>query len=173
MGNDRGDFSHPFFASRRQDRQELLEFTSQLVRLRHEHPVLRKRRFFRGDTRHAGGKDELGDVDWLTRDGKLMDEQHWQHDHARTMAVFLNGDGIAEPDPRGHPVVDDSLLVLFNGHHEQVTFNLPPETYGERWQVLVDTAHAKVPDDLWHEAGGPVPVAPRGTVVMARPRAGG
>ncbi len=154
-------------------RQDMLEFTSQLVRLRHEHPALRRRRFFEGDTPHVDGGGELGDVDWLTRDGKLMEEQNWQHDQARTMAVFLNGDAIAEPDPRGHPVVDDSLLVLFNGHHERVTFNLPPATYGERWQVLVDTAHAKVPDDLWHEAGGPVPVAPRGTVVMARPRVGG
>jgi isoamylase len=156
-----------------ESRHELLEFTSQLVRLRHEHPVLRRRRFFQGYTLHVGGDDELGDVDWLTPDGKVMEEQNWKQDHPSTMAVFLNGQAIAEPDPRGHPVVDDSLLVLFNGHHEQVTFTLPPATYGANWQVLVDTTHAKVPTDLWHEAGGPVPVAARGTVVLARPRAGG
>ena len=150
--------------------QSLREFTGQLIRLRHDHPVLRRRRFFEGDARHVGGEDELGDVDWLTQDGKLMDEQNWRQDQARTMAVFLNGDAIAEPDPRGLRVVDDSLLVLFNGHHEDVTFTLPPKPYGQTWTVLVDTASAKVPDDLIYDAGEQVDVAARGTVILSRPR---
>ena len=38
---------------------------------------------------------------------------------ARTCsAMFLNGEEIAAPGPRGRRVVDDSFLLLFNAHHE-------------------------------------------------------
>ena len=152
-----------------ESQQSLLEFTSELVRLRHEHPVLRRRRFFEA-ARHVGDENELGEVDWLTPDGELMDQQHWMEDQARTMAVFLNGEKIHEPDLRGARIVDDSLLVMFNVQDDDVIFTLPPVTYGETWKVLIDTAHAKVPADQTYEAGAKLPVSARGTVILSRPR---
>jgi glycogen operon protein len=44
--------------------------------------------------------------------------------------VFYNGDAIPEPDPRGQRQVDDSFLVVYNGHHEALPFTLPSEEYG-------------------------------------------
>src|SRR5438309_2897278 len=67
-------------------------------------------------------------------------EHDWNSGYARTLAVFLNGEGIPERDPLGERVVDDSFLLLFNAHHRAQTFTLPGENYGRMWQVVVDTA---------------------------------
>ncbi len=69
-----------------------------------------------------------------------MTEHDWHRGYARTLAVYLNGEGIPERDPLGARVVDDSFLLLFNAHHHATTFTLPTEAYGRMWQVVVDTA---------------------------------
>src|SRR6202451_3758487 len=88
-----------------QPRQELLEFTRQLLQLRRDHPVLRRRRFFRG----GGPGGGIGDLAWFLPDGNRMQDSDWHWEEARTVAVFLNGQAITEPDQEGDPVTDDSL----------------------------------------------------------------
>jgi glycogen operon protein len=51
-----------------QPQQDLLAFTRQLVQLRRDHPVLRRRRFFRGDLPDGS----LGDLAWFLPDGNRM-----------------------------------------------------------------------------------------------------
>ncbi|TWD81298.1 glycogen operon protein [Kribbella amoyensis] len=147
--------------------QDLLTFTRSLVRLRNEHPVLRRRRFFHGDT----GVDGLGDLVWFTPNGTEMQDADWRHDEARAIAVFLNGDAISEPDPRGEPVVDDSFLLLMNSNYEPSEFLLPPKEYGEAWTVAVDTTTATggASEDP-HAAGSTIKLEARGTLVLTRPR---
>ena len=87
-----------------------------------------------------GSESELGDIAWFTPGGEHMSESDWQVGYARSVAVFLNGDAIAEPDGRGQRVTDDSFLLLFNGHHEDMDFTVPREVYGERWEPVLDTA---------------------------------
>jgi len=152
-----------------QEQQDLLAFTRRLVELRRRHPVFRRRRFFRGDTRNS----ELGDLAWFTPDGKEMEPANWEHHHGRAVAVFLNGEAISEPDQRGDRVVDDSFLVLFNSHHEPLQFVLPDGRYGEKWRVVVDTSTADGTDgDVDHPAGNTVMVEARGILVLTRPHTG-
>ncbi|MFG1627557.1 glycogen debranching protein GlgX [Kribbella sp. NPDC049227] len=147
--------------------KDLLEFTSLLVKLRNNHPVLRRRRFFHGDT----GVDGLGDLVWFTPMGTEMQNGDWQRDDARAIAVFLNGDAISEPDQRGEPVVDDSFLVLLNSDYEPQDFLLPPKEYGENWTVVVDTTTAQGgASDEPHAAGSTVRLEARSTLVLTRPR---
>ncbi|WP_433165197.1 glycogen debranching protein GlgX [Kribbella sp. CA-247076] len=147
--------------------KDLLEFTGSLVRLRNNHPVLRRRRFFHGDT----GVDGLGDLVWFTPMGTEMQNGDWTRDDARAIAVFLNGDAISEPDPRGEPVVDDSFLVLLNSNHEPLDFLLPPKEYGDDWRVVVDTTTAKNgSEDEPHAAGSTIRLEARSTLVLTRPR---
>jgi glycogen operon protein len=147
--------------------KDLLEFTRKLVKLRNDHPVLRRRRFFHGDT----GVDGLGDLVWFTPKGAEMQNGDWTRDDARAVAVFLNGDAISEPDPRGEPVVDDSFLVLLNSNHEPLDFLLPPEQYGENWTVAVDTTTAQGgAGDEPHPAGSTIRLEARSTLVLTRPR---
>ncbi len=115
------------------------EFTRKLVELRQEHPVFRRRRFFAGRPDH-GGESHLGEIAWFTPTGDHMDEEDWRTGYAKSMAVFLNGSAITEPDPRGAAIVDDSFLLAFNGHHESLNLTLPPMAYGLGWLPVLDTA---------------------------------
>ncbi len=115
----------------------LTEFTASLAELRRKHPVFRRRRFFQGRPVKSSGIDDIG---WFTPDGEWMSDEDWESGFARSMAVFLNGDGIREPDARGERITDDSFFLLFNGHYEQLDFTLPDLGESGRWEVVVDTA---------------------------------
>ncbi len=87
--------------------RDLLEFTRQLIRLFHQHPVLRRRKFFQG--RPVRGA-EIKDISWFRPDGQEMTDNDWRNEQARSLAVRLAGDAIDEVDERGRRVTDDTLL---------------------------------------------------------------
>ena len=37
-------------------------------------------------------------------------------------------------------MLDESFLILFNGHHEDCEFTLPAGEFGTAWTVVLDTA---------------------------------
>jgi glycogen operon protein len=61
---------------------------------------------------------------------------------ARSLQVFLSGQGLAMPGPRGERILDHSFMLLFNGDTADTTFTLPGERWGKRWRVVFDTAEA-------------------------------
>ncbi len=124
---------------------DLLEFVRALARLRRDHPVFRRRRFFLG---LPDSGDGLGDIGWLTPSGRHMTDRDWGAGFGKAIAVFLNGDAITEPDPRGQPVLGDSFLLLFNAHSDPVAFSLPPERFGQSWEVVLDTAAGAVATEI-------------------------
>jgi glycogen operon protein len=63
----------------------------------------------------------------------------WQHWHARCLGLRLAGDAIEEVDTRGQRIVDDTLLLLLNAHHESISFVLPPHRPEGFWEVVLDT----------------------------------
>ena len=115
----------------------LLAFTQRLIELRRAHPVFRRRRFFQGRPIHGSF---LADVGWLAPDGHEMTEQEWVSGHVRCLGVFLNGDAIGEPGPRGEQVTDDSFLLLLNGAAERVGFVLPDDRWAPAYDLELDTA---------------------------------
>ena len=128
--------------------RELLEVTARLVALRRDHPVFRRRRFFQGAFTSSADKEGAdkesrgtlgGDIAWLTPAGDEMTEDDWQASYAKSVAVFLNGAAISEPDPRGDPVTDQKFLLLFNAGAEPITFTLPEAKLGGDWEVVIDT----------------------------------
>jgi isoamylase len=125
------------------DQREFLEFTSRLVQLRREQPVLRRRRFFRG--RSIRGVD-VKDIAWLDPSGREMTDESWNAGHTRALGVRMDGQAIDEVDQRGRPVIGDTLLVLLNAHHERIDFALPDEDDHERWLRVVDTTDVHAPE---------------------------
>ncbi|MBN9325989.1 MAG: glycogen debranching protein GlgX, partial [Cellulomonas sp.] len=121
-----------------EEREDLLEFARRLIELRSDHAVFRRRRFFAGRPDH-GGESDLRDIAWFTPAGQHMEDSAWNNDQARSVMVFLNGEAIVEPYGRGEPIVDDSFLMLFNGHFVKTTFTLPKRDYGEQWTAVLDT----------------------------------
>jgi isoamylase len=116
--------------------RDLLQFTEVLAGLRRDHPVFRRRRFFRGRPDPGG---EISDIVWLTSAGQEMTQEDWQAGYARSLAALLNGEAISEPDPRGGRVVDAKFLLLFNTHSQPITFTLPEATLAPGWEVVIDT----------------------------------
>ncbi|RJL34633.1 glycogen debranching protein GlgX [Bailinhaonella thermotolerans] len=114
---------------------EDLEFVRALARLRREHPVFRRRRFFLG-----GDPGGPRDIVWLTPSGAEMDSHDWHTPYAKSITVYVNGDAISEPGPRGERIRDDSFLILINAHHEDLVFTLPGPEYGLSWETVIDTA---------------------------------
>ncbi|HEV2704768.1 MAG TPA: hypothetical protein VGV59_02520, partial [Pyrinomonadaceae bacterium] len=121
-----------------EERRDLLEFTRHLIRLFHQHPVLRRRKFFQG--RKIRGS-EAKDVSWFRPDGAEMRDEDWFNDAIRVLGVRLAGDAIAEVDERGGRITDDTLLLLLNANHEAVTFTLPAHRPDIIWELLLDTRH--------------------------------
>ncbi|MGW3954749.1 glycogen debranching protein GlgX [Streptomyces sp. NPDC004752] len=152
-----------------EEQRTLADFTRYVIGLRAAHPVLRRRRFFRGETAtHAG--QPLPDLVWLLPDAGEMTDRDWQRSDAHSVGVFLNGDAIAERDPYGRRVIDDSFLLLLNSYWEPVDFRLPDDTYGERWTTLIDTADPDgIPDERERKAGTRLRVEARSLTLLSRP----
>ncbi|MGH3753534.1 MAG: glycogen debranching protein GlgX [Pseudonocardiaceae bacterium] len=115
----------------------LTDFTASLARLRAEHPVFRRRRFFQG--RPIWGSN-IEDIAWLRPDGRQMCDEDWNAGSANAIAIFLNGQGIPERDALGERITDDSFLLLINAYHQSIMFTVPDQAYGRTWEIVVDTA---------------------------------
>jgi glycogen operon protein len=123
--------------------RDLLEFTRLVIALRKRHPVLRRRQFFFG--RRIRGS-EVKDLSWFRPDGREMTEEDWTNAFTRCVGLRLSGEAMNEVDPMGRPLVDDTLLILLNAHHEPLPFVLPAHHRGVRWETLIDT---RTPDGRW------------------------
>jgi isoamylase len=152
---------------------DLLAFTRRLAQLRHEHPIFRRRRFFDGRPvrrRDRANSAGLPDIAWFTPGGTQMTERDWDSGVGRSIAVYLNGQGIPSRDARGERVVDDSFLLCFSAHHEPIDFTVPTAEYAAAWHIVVDT----LLDDGDRNgapviaAGDTVTVGPRALVVLQR-----
>ncbi len=145
----------------------LLEFTAAAADLRRRHPVLRRRRWFQGRPLRGGGG--VDDIAWFTPAGALMSDEDWDTGFAKSVGVFLNGSLIATPDARGERITDDNLYLVFNAHHEPLTFVLPPAEFGESWDIELDTSTpVRAEDPPPVKPGGDLDVAARSVMVLRR-----
>ncbi|WP_329114597.1 glycogen debranching protein GlgX [Streptomyces sp. NBC_01353] len=148
----------------------LLEFTRAMARLRRDHPVFRRRRFFHGRP-VEGTHDELTDIAWFTPEGEEMTARDWQAAHAQALSVFLNGNAISEPGTQGERIADDSFLLMFNASSQELDFEVPVN-HGQTWRVVVDTSHPEgIPPQEGPKvaAGERVTLAPLSLTVLKRP----
>ncbi len=67
--------------------------------------------------------------------------------------MFLNGDAIPSPGPRGELVVDDSFLLLFNASPEPRKWAISG-AWGEAWQSVLDTSSREAPQANGTGGGG-------------------
>jgi isoamylase len=130
----------------------LLAFTRALVRLRREHIVFHRARFFQGRTIPG---TEVKDVTWLRADGEEMTEADWADPEARTLCLLLSGEaGLTHLTQRGEQELDDTFLLIANASHEPARQQLPAGSEGVRWQTLFDTAEEAVEESGEHLAPG-------------------
>src|SRR5271169_5755339 len=140
----------------------LLEFSCVVSALRAEHSVFRRRRFFSGKPLGRRGEAGLPDIAWFTTEGAEMTGEDWGAGFAKSVAVYLNGQGIPDRDNRGQRVTDDSFMLCFNAHHEPLQFAMPPTDFGASWEPVVDSADpVRVAEAKPIDAAQPVTVEAR------------
>jgi len=140
----------------------LLEFTRRLIALRHEHPVFRRRNWFHGRPIHG---EKVHDITWFNPDGVEMSEEDWEIGYAKALMVFLYGQDLGN-DADGEAIMDASFLLIFNAHHELLTFTLPPKGWGNRWNKVVNTAEAAPQEGEPFEATAKIAVEAHSFVLL-------
>ena len=146
----------------------LLDFVTDVLRLRREHPVFRRRSFFQQGPLPEGARNVL----WFGPDGLEMSDYEWRQGFARCLGMYLGGDAMGEVDRCGVPVVDDNFLLLINAHHEEIPFVLPGFRSNVRWQVEIDTSHEAPRPDVrrYHARGDAFPLQGRSLVLLQQPQ---
>ena len=117
-------------------RRALLDFTRRLIRFRRQHPNLRRHEFFQGRAIRGA---EVKDITWLRPDGQEMSDEEWDAGWLRTLGVRFDGRSLEMMDEQGRKLTDDTLLLLFNAHHEPVPFALPSFDPDVGWRIMFDT----------------------------------
>jgi isoamylase len=150
-------------------RRQLLEFTRGLIAFRKAHPVLRRRRYFEG--LFLPGAD-IKDLTWFKIDGTEIVDAEWTDAEVRSMAMRLAGEAIDEREPEGGRISDETLLVLLNGSHEELTFVLPEAGASAacKWQRVLDTCAPDRPSDNGerHSVGADYVVGSRALALFKR-----
>jgi glycogen operon protein len=140
--------------------ERLLGFVRRLIRLRHEHIVFHRHRFFQGGT--IEGTD-VRDVRWVRADGKDMGPSDWNDPEGRCLGLILSGEaGRVHLTGRGEKETDDTFLVLMNAGPDPVPYALPEETGSDApWRHLIDT---NVPGGFLAEEDEDAPLAEDGEI---------
>ena len=146
------------------EQNALLDFTKRLIRLRHDHPVFRRPKFFQG--RRIRGS-EIKDVMWFNPGGNEMSDEEWASPLVRCVGVLLSGDTIDVLSFEGEPIRDETFLFLLNAHFEPLPFVLPGQEHLE-WMLLLDTAeeHGFLSEPKKYASGDDVEVIGRGLKLL-------
>ncbi len=141
-------------------------FTKRLINIRKNHPVFRRQRFLAGGPFGSEVKDR--DIAWLVPSGKLMSPEDWDFEFGKALMVYLNGNAITETTARGERITDDSFIMIFNAHHEEIEFTLPKKDLGASWRLIVDTSDSGgYPDEeKLIAAEGSIVVQPRTSLIL-------
>ncbi|MEO6834611.1 MAG: glycogen debranching enzyme GlgX, partial [Candidatus Tumulicola sp.] len=116
----------------------LFEFVRLLLTIRREHPVFRRPRFFRGVTT---GDSPLKDITWFSPDAREMSHDDWNDTSRRCFGALLGGDTADRfISLQGYREIDDSFLIVVNGHDFPFEFTLPSTAAAQQWIGLIDTA---------------------------------
>lgn len=145
----------------------LREFTRRLIKLRGDHIVFHRYRFFRGEPL-AG--TSIKDITWLRPDGREKTPEDWENPHSRSLSYLLSGEaGEYHLTARGEPEPDDTFLVILNAGPEDIQYTLTALEDGLKWRILFDTYwHDSFKYSDFHEDESEITVKGRSFVLMVR-----
>ncbi|CAA7619817.1 glycogen debranching protein GlgX [Magnetospirillum sp. UT-4] len=147
--------------------EETLAFVQALIRLRRDHPVLRRPRFYKG-SRMPGSA--IKDITWVTPEGREMMDVDWTLPYTRSLGFLLGGESCARDSRSGREETDDTFMIMLNAYTEIIFYTLPPPLLGKTWEVVVDTARTPplITGEVC-EAGSRFPLKPHSLAVLRHP----
>jgi isoamylase len=116
------------------DGWNLHHFTQRLIDIRQRQPLFHRGRFLTGSFNE---ELEVKDVTWFDASASEMESDQWHDGNARSVQMLL--DGRAQATGIRKKGSDLSLLLMFNAHHEPVTFTFPGISGGV-WKLLIETS---------------------------------
>jgi glycogen operon protein len=144
--------------------KDLFEFTKFLIRLRKEHVVFRRSRFFQGKVIRG---TEFKDVTWLRPDGQEMGPAEWSDPNAKLLVLQLSGAaGLTHLTETGEPEPDDTFLMVMNASHVDLEVRLPGRPDAHHWEVVIDTSADDGVGAAMAEPGAPRPAAARSFTLL-------
>jgi glycogen operon protein len=115
---------------------DIYELTKSALRLRREHPALRQRHHFDGTPAIEGGPKDLA---WLHPSGREMGRRDWDDDDLHVVGMFLAGDPLRSPGPRGEQQRDASFMIWLNSETEPIDVTLPENQWVHAGEVVLST----------------------------------
>ena len=89
--------------------------------------MLARKNFLTGQ---SAGEGLPKDVVWWNPEGREMDSNDWEAAFTRCFGMMLPGAALHEMGQGRGTRHSDSLLILMNAHHEDLTVKLPPAGSG-------------------------------------------
>lgn len=111
---------------------DFMEFTSEMIRFRREHPILRQKVFLHSRERRIDGREDLF---WWRADGKPMSTPDWVDPGLRLVCVEMRTASGTPP----YAATESAIFAVFNaGGDARVRLPNPPKKM--RWVWYIDTA---------------------------------
>ncbi|MFT3872419.1 MAG: glycogen debranching protein GlgX [Nocardioides sp.] len=141
---------------------DLYEQVKTALRLRRDHPALRQRHHFVGAPTIEGGPKDLA---WIHPNGREMTEQDWYDTSLATIGMFVSGNPLRSPGPRGEQQHDSSFLLWLNSSPGDVELTLPENEWVNHGEVVLSTdPHHQIGDPV--AAGQVLPIEGRSALVL-------
>jgi isoamylase len=121
----------------RPEDERLRQFVRYLIKLRRQHRVFSRPRFFRGEAVSEAG---LKDITWFTPEGREATIEDWNNPMTHCIGYVLGGAAGEFYTPGGQRDIDASFLVMLNAWHQDLPFRIPELPVIMQWDPLVDTS---------------------------------
>ncbi len=141
---------------------DVFEITRTALQIRREHPALRQRHWFEGRPAIVGGPKDLA---WIHPEGREMTGDDWQDAGLRVIGMFVSGDPLRSPGPRGEQLRDTGFMLWLNASPHDCKVTLPPNEWVQQGVVVLSTDPE---NPLGHEvkAGQAITVSARSLVLL-------
>ena len=141
---------------------DIFEITRTALRIRREHPALRQRHWFEGRPTIIGGPKDLA---WIHPAGREMTGDDWQDPDLRVLGMFVSGDPLRSPGPRGEQQRDTSFKLWLNGSPHDCEVTLPMNEWVQQGVVVLSTDPA-IPLETKVVAGETITLSARALVLL-------
>jgi glycogen debranching enzyme GlgX len=138
------------------------DITRVALQIRREHPALRQRHWFEGRPAIVGGPKDLA---WIHPAGREMTGDDWQDGGLRVVGMFVSGDPLRSPGPRGEQQRDSSFMLWLNGSPDDCEVTFPPNDWVQHGSVALSTDPAN-PIGVEVSAGQTITLAARSLVLL-------
>ncbi len=121
----------------RAEDERLHQFARYLIKLRRQHRVFSRPRFFRGEAVSEAG---LKDITWFTPEGRELTIEDWNNPTTHCIGCVLGGAAGEFYTPGGQRDIDASFFVMLNAWQQELPFRIPELPVTMEWEPLVDTS---------------------------------